>query len=150
MDNGASLYNLIGVTSTSTFSQIKSAYRQKLLHTHPDKVGGNAKIDSIKNAYHILKDPVTRKEYDDSFQRLTKINGFNANGDGLDLVDLDDFKYKDARWLLDCPRCNIVDGIVLSEDDLELGTKDGLGGFNVVVQCESCSLWIKVAYQEEG
>jgi len=37
----------------------------------------------------------------------------------------------------------------LKEADLEMGTPDGLGGYQIMVPCLSCSLWITVLYEEE-
>lgn len=150
-----SLYDILGVSSVSSTNEIKLAYREKLLSTHPDKVGGDFnQIDEIKQAYNVLKDDTLRQEYDKLFSKATKKHGFNANGDGLDLYNLDDFETENLQdelyWYRDCPRCHASASITLTERDLEsLGTSDGSGGYHIIVQCQSCSLWIKVEYQEE-
>lgn len=152
-DVGRSYYEVLGVTATSTLEEIKQGYRQTLLRTHPDKVGGDSKqIEEITQAYSVLRDPDQRKQYDADFKKSVQKLGFNVNGSGLDTFSLEDFVCledgDEVSWVKDCPRCQDKNSMRLSEYDLEHhGTDDGEGGLNIIVQCGSCSLWIKVSYQ---
>lgn len=111
----------------------------------------------MKEAYKTLVDPVLKAEYDESLTRTIQKQGFNLNGDGLDTYGLNEFDIEEddeeavvVSWSKSCPRCQIAKGMVLSEENLaENGTSDGNGGYDIIVQCSSCSLWIKVKYYEE-
>ncbi|KAK6197064.1 Diphthamide biosynthesis protein 4 [Scheffersomyces amazonensis] len=156
-----SYYDILGILPTADEITIKLAYREKLLSTHPDKNTSsisnyinNDEINSIKDAYKTLIDPTTRKLYDETLVKSIQRHGFNVTGEGLDNYDLNDFEVKEDNnsiiWYKDCPRCHAIRSISLTEDDLEnQGTDDGMGGFDIIVQCSSCSLWIKVKYYEE-
>ncbi|KAK6454722.1 J protein type 3 [Scheffersomyces xylosifermentans] len=153
-----SYYDILKVESTATEADIKTAYRQLLLSTHPDKTGKSTstevQITLIKEAYKTLVDAQLRKNYDNSLAESTKRHGFNLNGDGLDTYGLHDFEEEESgdemKWSKMCPRCQIPSGMVLTEENLsQNGTDDGNGGFDIIVQCSSCSLWIKVKYYED-
>ena len=146
-------YEVLGVVLTCSDLDIKSAYKEMLLAHHPDKKGNaSTTINSIQEAYKTLIDPELRDQYDDSLKRSIQRQGFNITGDGLDIYSLDDFEMEEeeeCKWLKDCPRCQFPKSIKFNESDLiENGTEDGDNGFEIIVQCESCSLWIKVKYYE--
>lgn len=163
IDNKSSLvrtyYEVLGIDPKAENSQIKAAYRERLLKTHPDKQllqpsEENGKVNLIQEAYKVLLDSSKRKEYDLLLTKSIQKQGFNINGDGLDVYSLEDFEIvedgEEVHWYKDCPRCTFPKSMVLTELDLtENGTEDGEGGFDIIVQCESCSLWIKVKFFEE-
>lgn len=68
------LYSALGVQSTATAEQIKTAYRQLAKETHPDvSSGGSAdKFHRISAAYEILSDPVRRANYDSSTYKASQ------------------------------------------------------------------------------
>ncbi len=58
-------YERLGVTESASQKEIKEAYRQKAKELHPDSPGGNAeKFKEIGEAWDTLKDPSSRREYD--------------------------------------------------------------------------------------
>ncbi|KAG2736158.1 hypothetical protein G9P44_000248 [Scheffersomyces stipitis] len=155
-----SYYEVLLVDSQASEAEIKASYKKLLLSTHPDKTGeytSNNSITLMKEAYKTLVDPVLKAEYDESLTRTIQKQGFNLNGDGLDTYGLNEFDIEEddedavvVSWSKSCPRCQIAKGMVLSEENLaENGTSDGNGGYDIIVQCSSCSLWIKVKYYEE-
>jgi len=63
-------YKTLGVSRDASYDEVKKAYKQKALSTHPDR---NPDIDpeeaqnqftEVGNAYDVLKDPKSRQEYD--------------------------------------------------------------------------------------
>ncbi|CAH2351242.1 diphthamide biosynthesis protein 4 [[Candida] railenensis] len=154
-------YEILSVGPDADTQQIKKAYRKKILQTHPDKTSGSANnnedtssstVSLIKEAYDTLSDPTLREQYDQDLTKAAQTQGYNLSGDGLDTYSLESFEYDDSNeaWLKTCPRCQAPCSIKLIEEDLEQGTDDGEGGLELLVQCGSCSLWIKVKYMEEG
>ena len=63
-------YEVLGVTSTATAAEIRSAYRKRALSVHPDKVkhdereSANTEFQNLALAYAILSDEKRRKRYD--------------------------------------------------------------------------------------
>lgn len=64
------LYEVLGVSSSATESDMKRAYRKLSLKYHPDKQTADTK-DAMKeefvhitNAYRVLSDPERRRKYD--------------------------------------------------------------------------------------
>lgn len=149
-----SYYDVLGVSAQATSDEIKEAYKNKLFAAHPDKSSqssDNSEVTTLKQAYAILRDAVSRKQYDAEFKHDLKVKGFDVTADGLDVYLLEDFTEDEVDgeyvWFLDCPRCTGHRSMSLTETDLdECGTADGSGGFMIVVQCSTCSLWIKVTY----
>ncbi|KAI5951699.1 DPH4 [Candida jiufengensis] len=148
-----SYYEILDVSSTASLEEIKTAYRMKLLENHPDKTLNPKNpqlIPVIVDAYNTLSNPCNRKEYDSKILNDGKIKGYNIDGGGLDTYSLDEFEFENELFVKSCPRCEHVNSLILSEDDLENGTSDNNGGFDIIVQCSSCSLWIQVKYYESN
>lgn len=67
---GQDLYELLGVSSSATSSQMKRAYRKLSLKYHPDKQTEETReamkeeFVKITNAYRVLSDPERREKYD--------------------------------------------------------------------------------------
>ncbi|KAG7196115.1 Diphthamide biosynthesis protein 4 [Scheffersomyces spartinae] len=125
----------------------------QLLSLHPDKTLGRSTNEStiighLKEAYSILLDQQLRNEYDRHLLEKAKKQGMNADGVGLDQYSLDEFTADEIKgiWSMACPRCESEGGMELNEGDLENGTTDGEFGLQLALQCQSCSLWIKVKY----
>jgi len=60
-------YQILGVSSSVSFKEIKSAYRKLSLKLHPDvnkSADAYKKFSELNEAYHILKDPLRRARYD--------------------------------------------------------------------------------------
>ncbi|RLV84592.1 Diphthamide biosynthesis protein 4 [Meyerozyma sp. JA9] len=157
-----SFYEVLGVEKDASIHEIKKAYRDKLLSTHPDKMNGkiaannssetalNDDINSIQVAFKVLSDEEQRKNYDESLSKSVQRAGFNISGEGLDSYSLDEFELneEELKYYKNCPRCQFPGSVQISEADLEHGSPDGTGGYNLIVQCDSCSLWLIVNYYE--
>jgi curved DNA-binding protein CbpA len=64
-------YDVLGVLPTVMLTEIKEAYRTKAKKTHPDRNPPNEKarweksFKEVHEAYEILSNPQTRKDYDE-------------------------------------------------------------------------------------
>lgn len=151
-------YEVLSVEAGASLFQIKRAYRERLLDTHPDKKNGQqarsqaqtqASIEQIQQAYRVLADPTTREQYDRELAESYKKQGFHNTGDGLDEYSLDEFTYDSdtAEFSLTCPRCQTARGFTTDEETLEEHAMErDHGGLQVLLQCSSCSLWLKVNF----
>ncbi|QEU60200.1 Jjj3 [Kluyveromyces lactis] len=154
-----SFYEILGIGSDASNTEIKRAYKAMLLESHPDKSALNynsntnnkssPSVNDIQEAYQTLIDQNLRKHYDEKLAESFKKLGFHNAGDGLDLFSLDLFDYSgdEQSFSMNCPRCQITDGFQLTEDALEEHAIDYEGGgYFVLVQCSACSLWLKVLF----
>lgn len=61
-------YKTLGVDSTATLAEIKSAYRKLAMLHHPDRNAGSAaaaeKFREVATAFEVLADPAKRAAYD--------------------------------------------------------------------------------------
>ncbi|KAJ9663290.1 DnaJ-like protein xdj1 [Coniosporium apollinis] len=88
------LYEVLGISSTASKSEIKKAYHKAALSSHPDKVAeedrqeAEIKFKSISRAYEILSDDQQRHLYDT--HGMSAFSGANSNmpGEGVDLDDI--------------------------------------------------------------
>lgn len=68
--SASTLYDVLGVSKSSSAKEIKAAYRQAARKLHPDVVPAEHRQDStkdflvIQNAYHVLSDDQSRAAYD--------------------------------------------------------------------------------------
>ena len=155
-------YNTLGLPSPSvedrdvTAQDIKVAYRQALLHHHPDKSpiqlsnkprseAPKYTVDQIAIAYKTLIDPKRRSNYDRSIKLglLPTSLTVEKSHSGLEAVDLDDLAFDEehSTWYRSC-RCGNEKGFVISEEELENDAEHG----EVVTGCRGCSLWLRVTF----
>lgn len=150
-------YEILGLDSDCSLEDVKRAYREKLLNSHPDKkmlneskqYCGNISVNAIQKAYQVLADTKSRSEYDNELMESHKKQGYHSFGDGLDEYSLDEFYFNTdiVQYCMDCPRCKAEDGFHFSEDTLEEHAQErNKGGFEVLSQCSACSLWLKVNF----
>ena len=85
------LYDILGVNSNASDSEIKKAYRKKAMKYHPDKStpqnkeSNEEKFKSISHAYDILKDSEKRSTYDKFGEDGLKGMGGFEGGDPFDI-----------------------------------------------------------------
>ncbi|NIZ46730.1 J domain-containing protein [Entomospira nematocerorum] len=74
MQNNLTHYEILGVSSTATIEEIRSAYKKLALQYHPDRLNDlpgeererlTEKMKQVTNAYSTLKDEGSRKRYDE-------------------------------------------------------------------------------------
>lgn len=63
-----SAYEVLGLQTTATETEIRAAYKRKAAEAHPDRHGGSDQAHEffleIQAAYQILSDPVRRQAHD--------------------------------------------------------------------------------------
>lgn len=69
-----SLYTDLGVAEDADAETIRAAHRRLAKQHHPDRGGNREDFDRVQNAYLILRDPVTRKRYDETGEAETAPN----------------------------------------------------------------------------
>lgn len=78
-------YAILGVSKTVSESELKKVYRKLARDFHPDSNPGDAKAESrfkeISEAYTVLSDPQSRREYD-QIKAMGSGARFTANGAG--------------------------------------------------------------------
>ena len=85
------LYDILGVRSNATFSELKAAYYARSKQCHPDLNGGTAEATAefqrLVNAFDILSDPSTRRKYDEQRAAIDNpmpnANGFHSPGEHI-------------------------------------------------------------------
>jgi curved DNA-binding protein CbpA len=76
------LYELLGVAATATPSQIRRAYRKRIVVSHRQGVLNLVdRMDDLKQAYQTLRDPSLRHHYDLERQRSRTSSLPPASGD---------------------------------------------------------------------
>ncbi|KAH7883391.1 hypothetical protein F5I97DRAFT_1815259, partial [Phlebopus sp. FC_14] len=133
-------YALLRIPCDASSSDIKIAYHQILLQSHPDKQSRSTRnpesestsdIALLKEAYKTLADPSSRAAYDMLFRRKDE----SSQGPRpAQIVSLEDFDGLEQEW-----RCRCGGSFRITENDLE-------GGRHLVC-CEGCSEVISVGYE---
>ncbi|CAR21712.1 Jjj1p [Lachancea thermotolerans CBS 6340] len=87
-------YELLGVETTASDSDLKKAYRRKALQYHPDKNPDNVEeattvFATIRSAYEVLADPQERAWYDSHKQQILSDDFGAENGDDYDEYEVD-------------------------------------------------------------
>jgi molecular chaperone DnaJ len=80
-------YAILGVSKTASAEEIKKSYRKLARELHPDKNPGNKEAEerfkSVSEAYDVLSDDKTRKEYDEARTLFAGGGGFRPGGGGF-------------------------------------------------------------------
>ena len=130
------LYEILQVDPTASQEQIKQSFKRLVLLHHPDK--GQATDTSmfvkLSNAWEILGDEALRKEYDAKWREWHNAQHLPIQEE----VVFSSFDESDSDYTYPC-RCG---------DVFTLSRTDAKWMFDIVC-CETCSLTIKVLYEDE-
>lgn len=94
MPTDDTLYDVLGVARTATPEELRSAYRRRLMQTHPDQGGDAALFRRVQRAFETLSDPVLRRIYDE------ELGGSEASGPHAQdpAGSVDDLFGPGSRW----------------------------------------------------
>ena len=67
-------YKILGTDPSSTFNEIKSAYRKKALTCHPDRGGSHEAMVKVNEAWEVLSNTKLRKQYDDLLKQDAEVD----------------------------------------------------------------------------
>ena len=70
-------YDVLGLKTNATQSEIKSSYRSLVKKHHPDAGGEKDRFLAIQDAWETLNDPLKREQYDKRLFSLNKSYNFN-------------------------------------------------------------------------
>lgn len=154
-------YQMLGLVEVQhdpvvTSDRLRQAYKQALLHNHPDKQttdhpvnpSQRLTVDQISEAFKVLSDPELRSQYDRKLQleRKSGTRDEATRHTGMETVDLEelDFNETSGTWLRDC-RCGSKPAYIVTEAELEKNADFG----ELITGCKGCSLWLKVLFTVE-
>lgn len=81
-------YLVLGVPADSTLREIKTAYRRLAKEFHPDRCSDrHTTFLVIQEAYTVLKDPVRRREYDETRREAGKRQAASRNYSSFSTVE---------------------------------------------------------------
>jgi hypothetical protein len=63
-DSNKDYYAIIGAEEQSTPRDLERLYKRRAAQIHPDRGGSEEGMKSLNEAYHVLRDATTRREYD--------------------------------------------------------------------------------------
>ncbi|XP_068731700.1 dnaJ homolog subfamily C member 24-like [Montipora capricornis] len=138
-------YSILGVSTNSSYEEIKRAYQKLLLKFHPDKLDESlsqkdrdkacARFLAVDQAWKLLNNQGSRAKCDRRLQEQKLSQDWPVSAE----VDLDDMEYhEDIRTFSSVCRCS--GEYLISESDLENGQD--------TVCCSGCTLSIRVLYNE--
>lgn len=82
-DSGKDYYEIIGANERTSQGDIDRLYKRMAARCHPDRGGSEEEMKSLNEAYRILKDQQTRREYDaQRSKRNASEAAFPAGGPG--------------------------------------------------------------------
>ena len=130
-------YALLGVEPTSSADEIRRAYHARCLKLHPDTAEPDARASEafqcVRDAWALLGDPIARAAHDEGARRRTE--HLDAEQSAADVVGFDEMRCPRADAPREWPcRCGCV---------YQVGA-DELDGGELLVQCDGCSLSIRV------
>ena len=106
------LYDLLGVSSKSSFDELRREYHRLLLEYHPDKNSSSSsreRFESIQSAYRILSNVEQRRRYDEQLERerLHQLAHSHIDSDEYVCRCGTTFEIDDHDTIIDCPNCSM-------------------------------------------
>jgi len=132
MLKNVNFYEILNCKPTSTWIELKKAYRDLIKVAHPDKGGSAAFFNSIREAKEILLDQSKRLDYDFSFTNVSAILNHKKIGVNINLKQIlgdEPLHLKYIRKIAcECKgieeKCKYCLGTGIREDEVELKLDD--------------------------
>lgn len=132
------LYKILGCEKTTPFEVLKENYKKLLVKLHPDKSISSATTAAcaeLNKAWTILKDPESRKVYDEQIDQ-SNIDSEVTIFETLSVNDLENNEVDDSLSY----RCR-CGGLFLVPNSMILNVSHATP---VLFPCDDCSLFIEV------
>lgn len=113
-------YDVLGLSVGASTDEIRQAYRQRVLTSHPDKGGDAMQFNQVQKAFDILQDPCQRCLWD----------ARRAAAETAPEVVRSNLEREDGTAFFEC-RCGEL--VVVSERHVAAGVA-------VLLECSTCSL----------
>lgn len=88
-------YQVLDIALTASPADIRTAYLSHAKQQHPDRGGSVAAMRALNHAYAVLRNPVTKQEYDVRYRKYVlhedTSDALLSEGDEWDLSEVDDF-----------------------------------------------------------
>ena len=85
-------YEILNIETSATKDEIRAAYIRLAQKYHPDQnkdIDATERFKEIATAYNVLKDPITRTEYDRGFKPIKSVQDlFNRSAAGKNLREI--------------------------------------------------------------
>ncbi|CAG9585302.1 unnamed protein product [Danaus chrysippus] len=133
-ENFIDYYEVLQSEKSASHEELKKSYQRLVLAFHPDKSGNaeDEKFHLIQKAWSVLRDPISRKQYDAELSCYENTDLLLY--DTISLSDMD-FNATEELYSYQC-RCSgiyYLDASELSESS-----------FEVIISCNECSFCVKV------
>lgn len=132
--NVSNYYEVLQCDKTATNEELKKSYQNLIRHHHPDKLSDESNSEQtfhlIQKAWTILKDPLTRKQYDAELS-------CSEFSDHLvyETLNLSDLNHNSSDQMYSYP-CRCGGTYLVNYNDLKPP--------NVIVACDECSFSIHI------
>ncbi|XZR53257.1 MAG: molecular chaperone DnaJ [Enterobacteriaceae bacterium] len=139
-------YDLLGLSKTSNYTEIKRAYKRLAMKYHPDRnkeKNAEKRFKEIKEAYEILSDENKRKAYDqyghDAFNQSYDNNNFNTETSFSDIFgDVFGDIFGDNRSKNVNKGSDLKYNIELTLEELVKGINKEIN-IQTLIKCKSCN-----------
>ena len=130
-------YDILGVSRTATYQEIKAAHRNLARQTHPDKVADISSQDSfrrLQSAWECLRQADTRQAYDEQlFLKEQKLESKRQAAMPLSLSEIEVAQDDESNELVYVYTCRCGEELQIWQDEVPPLNE------NLLTECPGCS-----------
>ena len=131
-------YELFGLDTSASSSDIRKAYKKLLIKCHPDKGGDPKRFQEIQNAYEVLSDPDKKDIYDKYGEQGLKGNHSNVSQTTKQVKKCASLLFT-LRIQLEEVYTGVTKELEISVDKICVGCEgDGAKPGSIKYTCEAC------------